>query len=429
MPLIISTAKGLSSVDTSSGNLIKAYKQSENISHGAVALQSAAKRASSLLSIQKDKPILHHYALRKEGIVKRIVMPAKMDSLAASPNGQWLAAGSQNGSLYIWNLQSGALKTLFSEAHFQALKCLVWSKDSCVLASGGDDARVMLWRMADLSSQGGMTPKFVFTTHSLPITSCNFSFGSFREARLYTASLDATVSVFDVFSGRLLYTIASDSPINAMVVDPAERAIYLGARNGVHVIPLYYEPENAERLTSVGSVDGSVVSTNEFARVLNTSSITVTALALSTDASHLFVGCEDGSVSSWEVGSAQMVKKYRSTRGKVTDLIYIHNEFGSADEFSVLPMLQHNLSPKNESLDFVPTIAIPERDPEKFGDTDETELKKIESSKAAVPGVNSEVSNTDEAQDSVVCELNDLKCRHEQLKKMYDALWARHTSK
>lgn len=426
MSLIISTANGLSSVEVGTGNLIKAYKQCENVSHGTVVLQSAPQQASSLLSVQRDKPLLHHHALRKEGVVKRIVLPAKLHSLAVSPNGQWLAAGSHNGTLYIWNLLSGALRALCSEAHFQALKCLAWSKDSTVLVSGGDDARILLWRLADLASQDGLSPKLVLTTHSLPITSCTFSYGSFREARLYTASLDATVSVFDVFSGRLLYTVASDCPIHALAVDPAERALYIGASNGVHLVPLYYEPPNSTRLTSIGSVDGSVVSTTNLARILNTSGISVTALALSTDASHLFVGCEDGSVSSWEVGSAQMVKKYRSSKGMVTDLIYVHNEFGSAEDFSVLPMLQRNLSLKNESLDFVPKLGLPDRDLEKLNETDDKELEEIRASNAAPSNLELEVAETDE---STLTELNELRSRHEQLKKMYDALWARHTSK
>ena len=65
-------------------------------------------------------------------------------SVAASPDGKYLASGSGFGSLIIWDAKSGAkLKTL--EGHSDYVNSVSWSPDGKYLASGSLDETVIIW--------------------------------------------------------------------------------------------------------------------------------------------------------------------------------------------------------------------------------------------------------------------------------------------
>lgn len=437
--LVIASESSLTTIDISNGNLVKSYKACENVDEG-LAIVLNRSHQPSILAVQRNKPLFHLYNINKEAVSKRLVLGAKFNVIAVSPNNQWLAGGSKDGSIYVWNLESGALRTHNSEAHFQEITSLSWSADSSVLVSGGADARILVWRLIDLvSSQqlsGKLEPKHTFTNHTLGITQLIVGAGNFRECRLYTASLDATCCVFDIFSGRLLYTLVSDNRINSLALDPAERQIYLGCDDGIHLVPLYVEGQQA-KLGAVGSIDGTVVSTNTIEKICKPSGSTkCTALAISPDGSFIYAGMEDGSVSSWETGSAQLAQKFRSSKGHITQLIPLtetkssipssqqqqnNQQKAGQDDFV---LLQRNLE-GNEIMDYIPQA--PHAEPSDYNDDEtsqsiESEFKDI--SKFTNVSVQQTPANTEE-QDAKSAELEELKERHAKLQKMYDALWAK----
>src|SRR6266516_1437717 len=66
-----------------------------------------------------------------------------VSTLAFSLDGSSLASGSWDGTLKLWNLQSGAL--LWRGRHTNTISCLAFSPDGRLLASSGRDATVQLW--------------------------------------------------------------------------------------------------------------------------------------------------------------------------------------------------------------------------------------------------------------------------------------------
>jgi WD40 repeat protein len=67
--------------------------------------------------------------------------------LAFSPDGAWLAAGWEDGQVWVYALQSGqALAKL--AAHGRPAAALAFSPDGRWLASGGYDARLVWWERA-----------------------------------------------------------------------------------------------------------------------------------------------------------------------------------------------------------------------------------------------------------------------------------------
>jgi len=64
-------------------------------------------------------------------------------ALALSPDEHTLASGSEDGSVKLWDVASGAL--LWSGWHTKSTWCLAFSPDGSLLASGSEDGSVRLW--------------------------------------------------------------------------------------------------------------------------------------------------------------------------------------------------------------------------------------------------------------------------------------------
>lgn len=68
----------------------------------------------------------------------------KADSIAWAPNGTYLA-GAHHSSVRIWHVETGTeIYTL--NGHTQRINALAYSPDGQYLATGGDDQTVRIWR-------------------------------------------------------------------------------------------------------------------------------------------------------------------------------------------------------------------------------------------------------------------------------------------
>lgn len=392
---------GLTSIDQATGNTVKSYKQCE-MQKGVFALSPFG-----LLAGQANKPLIHQYTI-KETPLKKLILSEKVSAIAVSLD--WLAVGSQSGRLHIYSLLSGSL-VASQDAHFQALTHLAFADGGASLVSAGADARVLIWRVADLVAtqrDGAIEPAYILTAHSLPITGLVLSKTDIlRDIRLFTSSLDATVCVFSLFTGQLLHTFVVDKPLTALAVDPAERAIYVGSEDGVRTLPLYRHSQVTRRLEAVGGA-GAIVSF-EGATLFECSQ--VTSLALSQDATNLYVGDNDGGVSSWDVGTEQLVKKYKPVKGPITALVVA----SPSSQYAELPSLQRVVETEIGDCvlpaePFVPNVSF-----------DLDSAMDIFSHQA-------QTVVTEEPSE----ELEQLRAKskqYDQLKNMYDELWARHIKK
>ncbi|MBM4258915.1 MAG: hypothetical protein FJ147_23805 [Deltaproteobacteria bacterium] len=68
-------------------------------------------------------------------------------SVAWSPDGQPIAAGSEDRCIRIWNITTGDLEQLL-EGHQSSVRSVAWSPDGSRLASGSDDQTVRVWEVS-----------------------------------------------------------------------------------------------------------------------------------------------------------------------------------------------------------------------------------------------------------------------------------------
>ena len=65
-------------------------------------------------------------------------------SVAFSPDGGQLASGSRDCTVWIWNLQTGAVLQVMT-GHSGAVQSVTYSPDGKLIASGSDDNSVRVW--------------------------------------------------------------------------------------------------------------------------------------------------------------------------------------------------------------------------------------------------------------------------------------------
>lgn len=162
-----------------------------------------------------------------------------------------------------------------------------------------------------------ISPLQSWNDHTLPITGIAVGQGTTLASRAYTSSLDQTVRIWNVATLTLVMTIIFPSPVNCMVLDPAERAVYVGtASSTVHQFNFFQ---------SVGGGGSFVAVEGDVAHPLQADSQKtafvghagqVTAINLSFDASFLISGDGSGEVFVWDIGSRQVLRKIKGQNGK-----------------------------------------------------------------------------------------------------------------
>jgi WD40 repeat protein len=174
-------------------------------------------------------------------------------ALSFSPDGKMLAAGSDNGTIALWHVESRKeIATVESSGNFSP-SSLDFSPDGRTLAFGGRDRAVILWDVAARKESAKLSG------HTMPVSSLAFSGDG---AKLVTLGYDKTVRVWDVakrkelahwelaqkllHSGRVLDH--EDKPVENVRVDydTSGRNFVHTDKNGRFLLP---DGENPDRIT------------------------------------------------------------------------------------------------------------------------------------------------------------------------------------
>jgi WD40 repeat protein len=240
------------------------------------------------------------------------VLVDDITALDLSRDGKLVVAGSFNGVLRLWNVETGELLAERRSHDGRSIQCVRFSSSGTRIASGSSDHTVHLWS-DDLSGD-----PVILHGHSGVVSEVRFSQGG---ARLASSDRDGVIRVWDL-----------DESISEPEV--------LRAHEG-YVNPVRYSPDG--RLIASGAWDGTVrlwdSTTGEVLRTFDlrlpgSPSFGVTGLAFAGDGLRLAVGTTLGDVFVFDPASGRLlnsahleVRLYRLAFSPDGDTLYAGTEW------------------------------------------------------------------------------------------------------
>jgi WD40 repeat protein len=123
---------------------------------------------------------------------RTLVHDAPLSSLAFSPDGRLLAAGSWDHNVLLWNIDSKQTQPTRLQGHQEWVTCVRFSRDGWKIATGSLDKTIRIWDMRTPNAQP------VVLQHHQGVMSVSFSPDSQQEHLLAGGCLDGTVWIWNV---------------------------------------------------------------------------------------------------------------------------------------------------------------------------------------------------------------------------------------
>lgn len=209
--------------------------------------------------------------LGKGGPIKTIQGDASCMAVAFSPDSRYIASGSRNAYVRIWQVKDGILLRSMKENANRTAACVAYSPDGKLLASGGDGKEITIWSASDgtmlrsMRESSNWVSSVAFSpdskylalgSHSRTINLWRVSDGvcirtlsghngfvrsvafSPDGELLASAGADKSVKIWRVSDGALIHTIeGQEGSVNSVMFSPDGR--YLAAacdsRDGVKI--------------------------------------------------------------------------------------------------------------------------------------------------------------------------------------------------
>jgi WD40 repeat protein len=171
-------------------------------------------------------------------------------SVCWSPNGKYLVSGSLDETIRLWDVYTGTCLKVWT-GHAGNIYGLAFSPDSKYVLSGAKDKSLRLW---DVSLDKSIHS---YIGHQQPVTSVKFANNG---QWMISGSYDLSVYLWEVFSGARIYQfIGFDGPVNALALDPSgqffatassDNKVLIWKLNPSLFVDYYYEKEVQQAMDS-----------------------------------------------------------------------------------------------------------------------------------------------------------------------------------
>jgi WD40 repeat protein len=209
-------------------------------------------------------------------------------SVSWSPDGNKLAAGTNDGTIRIWDAVSEKMLATFQgykhdDSSKNGIRSVSWSPDGSKLAAGTNDSTVYIWdtmsgeKLAHL--QG----------HKYWVTSVSWSPDG---NKLASASWDSTVRIWDATSGETLTTFGGSNSLSSVSWSPDGSKLAFGSDDGAVRI---WDVERGEPLATFGGIKAG----DSIERRTEALAMPVRSVSWSPNGSTLAAGFGDGTVRIW----------------------------------------------------------------------------------------------------------------------------------
>jgi WD40 repeat protein len=210
-------------------------------------------------------------------------------TIAWSPNGQYIASGSADSTVRVWNTATGETLYIY-QGHaglFNSVFTVGWAANGGYIASGGADRTVQVWDAATGNRN------FTYRGHSGQVFTLAWSPDS---SYIASGSADKTVQVWDAATGTLVYT-------------------YNGHSGTVY--SLAWLPDGKSIVS--GSADKTVqvwdATTGKAIYTYHGHTGTVYAVSISPDGKSIASAGADRTVQVWDVTTGKTIYTYRGHTG------------------------------------------------------------------------------------------------------------------
>ena len=234
-------------------------------------------------------------------------------SIALSPNSRTVASGGRDGQVRLWDVETKKVVAKWT-GHANCVGSVCWSADGERVVSGSEDGTIRVWDV-----ESGDTLLGPIRTGHRDVHAVIYSPDT---RKIATSGYDRALKIWDATTGNLLSTIKHDEEVWSLAWTSDQKKIITGSYASIRI----FDTATWQQIAILKGHKGSVyslslfqndrllasVSFDETARLWNLDTNLpvgpplqhrdiVDSAAISVDGKLLVTGCRDGSAYVWDI--------------------------------------------------------------------------------------------------------------------------------